>query len=51
MNDLTEKLSQPLNSTQLSKKLLSYQEAAKGAFSENTERARKADWQIFDSVV
>ena len=24
-----------------------YQNAAKGAFAENTERARKADWKLF----
>jgi len=48
MNQLTEKLSQPLNSTQL-EKAQKYQEAAEGAFSENTERARIADWKIFES--
>jgi len=48
MNQLTEKLSQPLNSTQL-EKAQKYQEAAKGAFSENTVRARIADWKIFES--
>jgi integrase len=26
-----------------------YNEAAKGAFAENTERARKSDWKIFES--
>jgi len=48
MNQLTEKLSQPLNSTQL-EKAQKYNEASKGAFSENTERARIADWKIFES--
>lgn len=48
MNQLTEKLSQPLNSAQL-EKAQKYNEASKGAFSENTERARIADWKIFES--
>jgi len=43
MNTLPEKLSGLIDSAQ------TYQKAAEGAFAQNTERARKADWKIFAS--
>ena len=47
MKHLIEKNSLPTipNLTERAKK---YNEAAQGAFSENTNRARKADWKIFE---
>lgn len=48
MKELTEKLSGQRNLNQIEKVQL-YNEAAKGAFAENTERARKSDWKIFES--
>ena len=43
MANLPEKLSGILVTAQ------NYQKAAEGAFSDNTERARKADWNIFEA--
>ncbi len=48
MKTLVKKVGQPTNSSQLEKVQL-YNEASKGAFAENTERARKADWTIFEA--
>jgi len=48
MKALTEKVSQIIDLSQV-EKAQQYNEAAKGAFSENTERARKADWKIFET--
>jgi len=48
IKSLTEKVSQNVSATQF-EKAQKYNEAAKGAFSENTERARKADWKIFQA--
>jgi site-specific recombinase XerD len=48
MNQLTEKLSDSQKIATL-EKAQKYQEAATGAFSENTERARIADWKIFEA--
>ena len=47
MKVLTKKVSQTLDTAQI-ENAQKYNEAAKGAFSENTERARKADWKIFE---
>ncbi|SHN91727.1 hypothetical protein BHECKSOX_2120 [Bathymodiolus heckerae thiotrophic gill symbiont] len=43
MDNLPDKLSGILVTAQ------NYQKAAEGAFSENTERARKADWKVFEN--
>ena len=47
MNEIIKKTETLLNLAQQKAKL--YNEAAQGAFSENTERARKADWIIFEA--
>jgi len=47
MKALTEKVRRTTDLSQIEKAKL-YNEAAKGAFAENTERARKADWKIFE---
>jgi len=48
MKTLTKNISQASDLSQI-EKAQQYNEAAKGAFAENTERARKADWKIFES--
>jgi len=48
MKALTKNISQTNDLSQI-EKAQQYNEAAKGAFSENTERARKADWKIFEA--
>jgi site-specific recombinase XerD len=48
MKYLTEQNS-PLINSNLTERAQKYNEAAQGAFSENTDRARKADWKIFES--
>jgi len=47
MKALTKNISQARDLSQI-EKAQKYNEAAKGAFAENTERARKADWKIFE---
>lgn len=48
MKYLTEKNSL-LSDSNLTERAQKYTEAAQGAFAENTDRARKADWKIFET--
>ena len=47
MNEIIKKTDSVIDLAQQKAQL--YNEAAQGAFSENTERARKADWMIFEA--
>ncbi len=48
MNYLEEKNRLPIISS-LPERAEKYNEAAQGAFSDNTDRARKSDWKVFES--
>ncbi len=48
MKDLLLETEAKINDLSI-EKINNYQKAAIGAFSENTERARKADWKIFET--